>query len=111
MPVDAQPPNEPVAEEDNDHEEGGWPALFEFLDTDRGHELANRILAVFEKHKERDATLRHRAWRLSTWVQAAVFVIALGVAAYLDIKGHLDPAIATLIGTLVGYILGRRQNG
>ncbi len=98
-------------------EEG--PTLFEYLETPQGHEVATRIVGVFEAIQK--ATLEsgaeqakvrmqyeHRDRRLATVAQGVVFVVAVGVAGFLVYHGRFDPSMGILLGTLVGYFFGRR---
>jgi len=68
--------------------------------------LAQQATAELDKQK---LELQKKSWTAWMWVQIAVFAIAISVAASLAWHGKLDGGMGTLIGTLVGYALGRNR--
>ena len=115
--------------EHSENEEGYDFNVVDYLMSDKGHQAITQVLGIFaENHKaahesqkiaqqataeldKQKLELQKRSWTAWMWLQIAVFVVAISVAATLAWHGKLDGAMGTLIGTLVGYTLGRaRQN-
>lgn len=98
-----------------------YPPFLEYLQSEQGHQLASRLLAlvedikkatiesVTERHK-RDSEFHHRIYKLWLCLQAAVFSVTVVVAAVLAWHGKFDATVAALMGTLFGYFLGRPLN-
>ncbi|HYS05525.1 MAG TPA: hypothetical protein VEW47_10070 [Candidatus Dormibacteraeota bacterium] len=103
-----------------DDEPADWGEFFEYLRSDKGHELATRIVSLFEEIKK--ATLdrsaeqalvqerfepQHR--RNSLIVQAGTLGLTIVAASVLIYRGKFDSTAGVLFGTLVGYVFGRRN--
>jgi hypothetical protein len=66
--------------------------------------------AVLDKTLQEKQHLLEYQKRVQTWmwfVQIVVFALALGLVGFLTYAGKFDPAIAILLGTLVGYFFGK----
>ena len=112
-------PKEPTGGEPTPQEPStSYPPFLEFLETKEGHELASRVLALFEglqratieagvEQKKREIEFQHRITRLWLWLQTGAIVAILLCAAALAWHGKLDATVATLMATLFGYFLGR----
>ncbi len=94
--------------------------LLEYLSTEKGSALANRLLETFgssqaasaaaaQEQQRRQLEYQHRGWISGIIALVVIFALAISTFAFLSWKGKLDPVVATLIGTIVGYALGRRQ--
>ena len=105
-------------EELEEDEEGQGLGFFEYLDRPNGHEVAKEVVKLFADFKntvldktlqEKQQLLQHQqSVQTRMWVvQIAAFVIALGLAGFLAYYGKFDPAVAVLLGTLVGYFFGK----
>jgi len=88
------------------------------LATDKGHQVLITALEKYANHQlssqtaaadfqKAQLTNQTKNWRWLMVARVSVFVIALGTAAVLAWHSKLDGAVGTLIGTLVGYFLGR----
>jgi hypothetical protein len=94
--------------------------LLEYLSTKNGNGLANKLLETFgnaqiaaaaaaQQQHARQLEFEHKSWKWGMAAQVAIFALAIGTVAFLSWKGKVDPVVGTLIGTIVGYALGRRQ--
>jgi hypothetical protein len=101
-----------------EQEAGQYPAFFEFLESKEGHELASRVVSIFEgiqkatieagvKQKEREVEFQQSTTRLWMKLQTTAITAILAVAGLLAWHGKLDATMATLLATLFGYFLGR----
>lgn len=100
-------------------EEGAeYPPFLDYLQTKEGHELAGRIVALFEgiqkatieagvKQKEREVEYQQKTMHLWMWLQAGAITVIIVTAGVLGWHGKLDATLATLMATLFGYFLGR----
>lgn len=104
-------------EPEEDEEDQGL-GFFEYLDRPNGHEVAKEVVKLFADFKNTvlDKTLQEKQQLLEyqqrvqtrMWmVQISAFVIALVAAGLLAYTGKFDPAVAMLLGTLVGYFFGK----
>ena len=95
-----------------------YPAFLEYLETKEGHELASRIVSIFEgiqkatieagvEQKKREVEFQHSTMRLWMKIQAGAITALLVTAGVLAWHGKLDATVATLMATLFGYFLGR----
>jgi hypothetical protein len=108
--------SEELEEEEGDEAQAS--SFFEYLATPNGHEVAKDVVKLFADFKNAvlDKTLQEKQHlleyqkRVQTWmwfVQILVFTLALGLVGFLTYVGKFDPAIAILLGTLVGYFFGK----
>jgi hypothetical protein len=99
-------------------DEAEYPAFLDYLQTKEGHELASRVVSLFEgiqkatieagvDQKKREVEFQHSTTRLWMKLQAAAIVTIIVAAVALAWHGKLDAAVATLMATLFGYFLGR----
>jgi len=104
--------------EEEEVDDGQVIGFFEYLVTPNGHEVAKDVIKLFADFKNAvlDKTLEEKQHlleyqkRVQTWmwfVQIVVFTLALGLVGFLTYVGKFDPAIAILLGTLVGYFFGK----
>lgn len=111
-PTAEQPQTQPA-------EEGPvYPPFLDYLQSQQGHELASRIVTLFEaiqkatieagmEQKKREVEFQHSTTRLWMKLQAAAIVTIIIAAVALAWHGKLDATVATLMATLFGYFLGR----
>ena len=86
-------------------EEDGTDKLIKFLNTDRGHEIANKIMAGMGKYFHRSASYE----LLQRIFQVCVVLIVILVVYKLADQQRLDASIGVLLGTLVGYIFAKKE--
>jgi ferric-dicitrate binding protein FerR (iron transport regulator) len=93
--------------------------FLEYLDSDRGHEIAKSVLGLWKelqqatlgsKSDETKEQLRrqHEAWRLSITMQTALGAIVIITAGVLAWHSKMDATIAGFLGVALGYVLGRK---
>jgi|SRR5579859_2970629 len=104
---------------EHDAEDGPeYPAFLEYLESKEGHELASRVVSIFEgiqkatieagvEQRKREIEFQHSTTRLWMKLQAGAITVLLIVAGVLAWHGKLDATVATLMATLFGYFLGR----
>jgi hypothetical protein len=98
--------SEPVDE----YEDEIYPSpLFEYLNTEKGHELVTRILNIVDDVKK--VTITHNASyaKLEKWQQIAIVFAVLVASTILTIYDKFNSTIGVLFGTLVGYVFGKRK--
>ena len=61
-------------------------------------------------HKVRQLELQHSTWRLQMWLQYGVLTLAVVGIMFLAWNGKLDATVATLLATLLGYVLRSTQD-
>lgn len=94
--------------------------LIAYLASPQGHEVVTRLLSMLENLKKAtiETTLdqekqklvfHHATWRFWMWAQIGLVISAIGTAGLLAWHGKLDAGVATLIGTLVGYVFGKSK--
>jgi hypothetical protein len=105
--------------ESMESEPGEWTPFWEYLKSPQGHEVASRVLALFEEIKKAtldksaeqgrlQAELSHRQGRNLLVLQEVVFGTVVLAVSGLTYVGKFEPALGVLLGTLVGYFFGRR---
>lgn len=97
------------------------PNIWEYLQTDRGHQIADKIVTIIADLKntatetfssERNARLNAEIAlrKFQHKVQLVVFALAAILVAGLSIFSKLDPGVSMLLGTMVGYFFGRNKS-
>jgi len=95
-----------------------YPALLEYLESEKGHVLVSRIVSLFEalqratlesaaEQKKQEMTFHHKTVRIWMILQSAVIAVIIVSAVALAWHGKLDATVAALMGTLFGFFLGR----
>jgi len=108
--------------EDATKEEVEAPFTFlEYLDSDRGHEIAKEVLSLWKelqkvtigsKSDQTKEELRrnHEAWRLGIVMQTALAGVVIVTAGVLAWHSKMDATIAGFLGVALGYVLGRKTS-
>lgn len=108
----------PAAPEVPPDEDEPQESLIDYLQSEKGHQVVTKALDIFSAHQNAANTVaaniqqtqlnyQNSNWKLMMGARLFVFAFALSTAAVLAWHGRLDGAVGTLIGTLVGYFLGR----
>jgi len=96
-------------------------AFLEYLDSDRGHEIAKTILGLWkelqqvtigsksEEHKDQ-LKRNHEAWRLGMVLQTILAGVVIVSAVALAWHSKMDATIAGFLGVALGYVLGRKTS-
>ena len=119
-PVTTSSPQEPSTIDEDDGYEEVPATMWDYLQTDKGHQIADKVVTILAdiKNTATETISSERASRLSAeislrkfqhWVQLSVFILAGGLAAVLSFFGKLEPSVAMLLGTMVGYFFGRSK--
>ena len=92
-------------EEDEEIDIG--PFLY-YLESEKGHELASRFLAIFEDIKKATIQTSTAHAKFEKWLQAGIILVVVGAASVLTYFGKFDSTLGVLFGTLVGYLFGKK---
>jgi hypothetical protein len=97
--------------------EENYPALFEFLESKAGNELAKLVVSVIgevkklvEQRTSDQVRLNARFQRSRDILEAVVFFVTIAAAAFLAWHGKLDATVAAFLGTAFGYFLRGYRN-
>ena len=100
---------EPEGEADEEESEpSGAELLIEYLQSEQGHKIADRLVTLFESKQKQAIEKGYKFQTRVLFAQLIVFVVTLGVLTFLSYRAKVDPTLALLIGTLVGYFFGKR---
>jgi len=110
----------PVNETKEEEQQEQVPFTFlEYLDSDRGHEIAKEVLSLWkelqkatigsksEQTKE-ELKRNHEAWRLGILLQTILAVVVIVTAGALAWHSKMDATLAGFLGVALGYVLGRK---
>jgi hypothetical protein len=89
-------------------QEGASSPFIEYLQTEKGHQMANKVFAIAEDIKK---TLLYQSGShslLEKWQLAIVIFAIVGAVTLLTLFDKFDPAVGILFGVLVGYIIGKK---
>jgi ferric-dicitrate binding protein FerR (iron transport regulator) len=114
-----QPEQSEVLPPEGEKSEESPFTFLEYLDSDRGHEIAKTVLGLWKelqqatlgsKSDETKEQLRrqHEAWRLSITMQTALGAVVIITAGVLAWHSKMDATIAGFLGVALGYVLGRK---
>jgi hypothetical protein len=95
--------------------------FLDYLDSDRGHEIAKTVLGLWKelqqatlgsKSEETKEQLRrnHEAWRLGIVMQTALAGVVIVTGGILAWHSKMDAPIAGFLGVALGYVLGRGRS-
>ena len=99
-----------------------WPPaespLLSYLKSPQGHEVAQKVIGFFseikaatldtssaDKVSKREHKRSRERWLLG--MQFGVFAVSVVAVTWLAAIDRFEPAVATLIGTIVGYFFGK----
>lgn len=94
---------------DTSGEEGDWSPFFDYLQTPQGHEIASRVLGVVEDVKKSTLDKNSEHSRMTLVVQGLIIGVIIGAGTWLASIDKLTSTISALLGTIVGYIAGRKS--
>ena len=95
--------------------------FFDYLKSEPGHKLAERIVTLFEAvktstlDKNADLTAKnaeyvHKTHKRFQIIQATVYVLVILISAVLAYVDKFTPALGLLFGTIIGYFFGKRSS-
>jgi len=105
-----------------ENEEAGLPPSFlEYLESDKGHEIAKTVLGLWkelqqvtigskaEQHKD-ELKRNHEAWRLGILMQTALATVVIVSGVTLAWHSKMDATTAGFLGVALGFALGRKTS-
>ena len=100
--------NEKALQKMEGEEDIDMSPFFQYLSTDKGHEVAKTVLTIIDDIKK--ATVKHSAGhaKLETWMKIAVILAVIAAATLLTLSDKFNSTVGVLFGTLVGYIYGKK---
>lgn len=113
-------------DEDEAVVEEGMPqtaaAILRFLQSDRGHQLANKGLELIDSIKratldERakahalDGELKRLSLRQTWWIKTLGLVIVVAAIVALSATNTLRPEAATILGAVAGFLFAQQSKG
>ncbi len=112
--------NADAAESDEEQEIPLAPFVLDFLQSERGHQLANKGLDLLDSFKR--ATLDERAkaraldgelaklnLRQTWWLKTFGLVVVVGAIIALSATNTLRPEAATILGAVAGYLFAQHS--
>lgn len=106
LEVDVQPVVDAPAEEEENLDTSPF---FEYLRSDKGHEVVGRVLAIFEDIKKAAISQQSGHVKRELWMQLGIIGLVVAASTTLAVLGKFDATIGVLFGTLVGYVFGKRS--
>ena len=100
-------PSQDIVETDD--EDLDVSPLLTYLETSRGHELASRVVGIFEgiQRATLETNSKHATLELTFKVVTVVCIIFVaGGLTYFD---KFNPTMGVLLGTLLGYVFGKKS--
>ncbi len=115
-------------DEDEDFYASGSLLIHNYLQSEKGHEIAKSVLEIVKgiKHSTLDRNLEqdkvnaeqakqqteliHKHYRWVLISQNIVFALAIVAASILTYVGKFESPVAILFGTLVGYFFGKKTS-
>ena len=82
--------------------------LLLYLQSEKGHELASRALAIIEDIKKATIQTTTSHAKFEKWLQSGIIITVVIASSFLTYYGKFDSTIGVLFGTLVGYLFGKK---
>jgi response regulator of citrate/malate metabolism len=82
--------------------------LLNYLQTENGSKLANRLVDIFAESKHTVVTSSWSQARWEKWLQGGVIFLVVVATATLTYFDKFDTSVGVLFGTLVGYVFGKK---
>ncbi|NKC11773.1 MAG: hypothetical protein GKR94_06075 [Gammaproteobacteria bacterium] len=79
-----------------------------YLESEKGHELASRVLAIIEDIKKATIQTSTSHAKFEKWLQAGIVLVVVVTASVLTYLSKFDSTLGVLFGTLVGYLFGKK---
>ncbi len=92
-----------------DEEEVDVSYFFEYLHSEKGHEVTSRVLGIFEDLKKAALKRTSEHAKFERLLQAGTVIVVVVAASVLTYAGKFDASLGVLFGTLVGYLFGKRN--
>lgn len=98
----------PIDDEEADDEEFDFSPFLEYLKSDRGHELASRVLGIVEDLKKGALEKNANHAKFERTLQVTVIAVVVLASSFLTYTGKFDASVGVLFGTMVGYLFGKK---
>jgi hypothetical protein len=79
-----------------------------YLQSEKGHELASRVLRVVEDIKKVNLEKTAGQAKFEKWMQVSIIFLVVISTSLLTYFDKFDSATGILFGSLVGYMFGKR---
>lgn len=96
------------ADEAEDEELDTSP-LFDYLGSEKGHEVISRVIAYFESNKKTVVDALTKQAAAERWFQISIIIVVIIAATTLAVMDKFSAPIGLLFGTLIGYVFGKRS--
>ncbi|MBC8401304.1 MAG: hypothetical protein H8E14_07435 [Candidatus Marinimicrobia bacterium] len=91
-----------------DEEEIDLSPFFEYLQSEKGHDLASRIVRIIEDLKKHGITKSTEQWKYGKLYQGLMITVVLCAVVYLTVIGKFDSTVGVIFGTIIGYLFGKK---
>ncbi len=95
-----------VSDKDDEIETGPFWA---YLATPPGHEVATRVIAIFEDLKRFGMERNAGHQKIETFGKYGLVLAVIIASVFLSMNDKFDSTIGVLFGTLIGYFFGRSK--
>jgi hypothetical protein len=92
----------------NNEQESTSSPFIEYLQTEKGHQMAARVIGMAEDFKKMLLYKSGSQSLVEKWQLAIVIFAIVGAVTVLTLFNKFDPSIGILFGVLVGYIIGKK---
>jgi len=103
-------PKRPLPSKSPEDDELDVGPFFKYLQSPQGHEVASRILTMFDELKKGTLSQAGGQVRLDKWLQITIVLTVIAASTILAVLEKFSPTIGVLFGTLLGYVFGRRAS-
>lgn len=83
-------------------------SLVEYLKTEKGHQLASKIIGIVEDLKKAFLNKKASQTAVERWQLAIAITVIVVAVTVLTLFNRLDPSVAILFGTIFGYLIGKK---
>ena len=91
-----------------EEEDLDFSPFLNYLESDKGHEIASRVLVIIEDLKKAGIQTATSHAKFEKLVQVGIISVVVIAASYLTFYGKFDSTIGLLFGSLVGYLFGKK---
>ena len=83
--------------------------FFEYLHSEKGHEVMGRVLSMVEDLKKAGLERSSEHVKSERWLQLSVITLVIFASTFLTYVGRFDTSLGVMFGTMVGYLFGKRS--
>ncbi|GAB5562816.1 MAG: hypothetical protein SynsKO_44630 [Synoicihabitans sp.] len=80
-----------------------------YLQSEKGHELAARIVSLIEDTKRVTIDKTYSNAKFNRWMEAGVIVVVIIATVLLSFYDKLNPTVGVVLGSVVGYFFGKNK--